>query len=498
MSSEGQVKRSASDAEAREERRRKRKSRWGGEETKVIIPGMGTTLPANLSRDQQETFLLHLRVEEVGRLLKTTDLGIPAKPEDRSPSPEPMYDSQGKRVNTREQRTRRKLEDERHTLVEKLQRLNPSYRAPADYRPERRKHQDRVEIPVDEHPEVNFIGMLIGPRGNTLKKMEKESNAKIMIRGKGSVKEGKGRRDGLPVPGEDEPLHCIITGPDEIIVAKGVKLVKEVMKMAIECPDSQNELKSLQLRELAALNGTLREEVAIACTNCGSVEHRHWQCSEKKNLVNNIICHLCGGAGHIARDCQQQRGPGRGPYGEPEHGDPRDRPDRGYGFSGPHGGVPEKNKIDSEYLSFMQELGENPDESEGPASTPTTNENETEARRPYHQGPSNPAPWEHRPAPDRPLMGGRHPWEQGGHGNAPTPPWERNRNGRDDYSNNFNDHNEPPRLPWDHPPTPPVGVHQAPWLPPPPQSNGNAPWAGPTPIGMPPPPPWGAPPTNPW
>ena len=33
--------------------------------------------------------------------------------------------------------------------------------------------------------------MAIGPRGNTLKNMEKETGAKIIIRGKGSVKEGK-------------------------------------------------------------------------------------------------------------------------------------------------------------------------------------------------------------------------------------------------------------------------------------------------------------------
>ena len=40
---------------------------------------------------------------------------------------------------------------------------------------------------------MNFIGLIIGPRGNTLKKMERETGAKIMIRGKGSVKEGKGK-----------------------------------------------------------------------------------------------------------------------------------------------------------------------------------------------------------------------------------------------------------------------------------------------------------------
>lgn len=28
---------------------------------------------------------------------------------------------------------------------------------------------DKVMIPQEEHPDINFVGLLIGPRGNTLK-----------------------------------------------------------------------------------------------------------------------------------------------------------------------------------------------------------------------------------------------------------------------------------------------------------------------------------------
>lgn len=59
---------------------------------------------------------------------------------------------------------------------------------------------DKVLIPQEQHPDINFVGLLIGPRGNTLKAMEKETGAKIIIRGKGSVKEGKvGRKDGKKI-----------------------------------------------------------------------------------------------------------------------------------------------------------------------------------------------------------------------------------------------------------------------------------------------------------
>ena len=52
----------------------------------------------------------------------------------RSPSPEPIYDQQGKRQNTREVRTRRKIEEQRHRFVTELLALNPEYKAPADYK----------------------------------------------------------------------------------------------------------------------------------------------------------------------------------------------------------------------------------------------------------------------------------------------------------------------------------------------------------------------------
>jgi splicing factor 1 len=37
------------------------------------------------------------------------------------------------------------------------------------YRPPMIKVNDKVMIPQEEHPEINFVGLLIGPRGNTLK-----------------------------------------------------------------------------------------------------------------------------------------------------------------------------------------------------------------------------------------------------------------------------------------------------------------------------------------
>ena len=117
--------------------------------------------------------------------------------------------------------------------------------------------------------------------------METESLAKIAIRGKGSVKEGKGRSDAAHTSNQEEDLHCLIMADTEEKVNKAKKLIHNVIETVtipgtnllsnIQClcscqaasiPEGQNELKRNQLRELAALNGTLRDDENQACQNC--------------------------------------------------------------------------------------------------------------------------------------------------------------------------------------------------------------------------------------
>lgn len=70
----------------------------------------------------------------------------------------------------------------------------------------------------------------------------------------------------------------------------------------------------------------------------GQIGHRKYDCPEQRNFTANIICRVCGNAGHMARDCpDRQRGanwrndqpvppPGRGgPGGRIGGGDAVDR-----------------------------------------------------------------------------------------------------------------------------------------------------------------------------
>lgn len=74
-----------------------------------------------------------------------------------------------------------------------------------------------------EYPGYNFIGLIIGPRGNTQKRMQLETKTKIAIRGRGSIKEGSSK-DPKYDYGEDEELHVLVTGETQDDVSELQKI----------------------------------------------------------------------------------------------------------------------------------------------------------------------------------------------------------------------------------------------------------------------------------
>jgi splicing factor 1 len=139
--------------------------------------GLPTAIMANMTSEQLEAYTLHLRIEEISQKLRIDDVvpadgdrygclicgnsGQMANAKRRSPSPAPQYDNFGRRVNTREYRYRKKLEDERHKLIEKAMKVIPNYHPPQDYR-RPTKTQEKVYVPVNDYPEINF-SMIANP-----------------------------------------------------------------------------------------------------------------------------------------------------------------------------------------------------------------------------------------------------------------------------------------------------------------------------------------------
>ena len=166
----------------------------------------------------------------------------------------PRYDrSTGQRINTREQRVFDAWDTERRECVAKALEMDPLFKPPAGHRP--LVHELRLYVPHKQYPGYNFTGLIIGPRGSTQKRLEKETGAYIRIRGREMHKEGTFRPP-LVVgvdDGRDDELHVHISADTVEKVDAAARMVHRATPLD---PD-QNPHKQKQLRELAEINGTV-------------------------------------------------------------------------------------------------------------------------------------------------------------------------------------------------------------------------------------------------
>jgi len=128
------------------------------------------------------------------------------------------------------------------------------------------KRAMRVDIPVDQFPNYNFVGRLLGPRGNSLKRVEASTDCRVLIRGRGSIKDPVKEEMMRGKPGYEhlnEPLHILVEAelPVEIVDARLMQAREILGDLLKPVQDEAHDFyKKQQLRELALINGTLRDE----------------------------------------------------------------------------------------------------------------------------------------------------------------------------------------------------------------------------------------------
>lgn len=265
--------------------RKMRKTRWSDDNSQF---SMGTTLKSPGVEIDLEIPKLHAQLLEIGKKLRSGV--VDDRPlSERSPSPPPIYNSLGLKINTREARLRSKLMKQRQTIISELIRRSPNFKPPPDYKSF--KLQKKLYIPSKEYPGYNFVGLILGPCGNTQKRMEKETGAKILLRGKGSAPGGKLMQN-KPDPSDKEDLHVLIEADDRYSLDAAVAMVE---KLLIPVEDGQNIHKLSQLRELAELKGTLRGTTSNSrssgpCDTCGDASHPTLVCplTASTSGVNSI------------------------------------------------------------------------------------------------------------------------------------------------------------------------------------------------------------------
>lgn len=123
------------------------------------------------------------------------------------------------------------------------------------YRDKPNKVTVKVLVPVKEHPKVNFVGKLLGPKGNTMKQLQEETMCKMAILGRGSMrdrqKEEELRNSLDPKYAHlSDELHVEISAlaPPAEAHARIAYALAEVKKYLI--PDTNDMIRQTQMREI--------------------------------------------------------------------------------------------------------------------------------------------------------------------------------------------------------------------------------------------------------
>ncbi|KAK1935886.1 putative transcription or splicing factor-like protein [Babesia divergens] len=275
---------------------------WGPEDDKPFLPPPYVDLPPGMTPSQIDQFLREQRHDELIKKISGGELEF-GDPDIRPPSPPPVYDRSGSRVNTRDIRAKNAMNGEYNRLVEYLLKHLPGFVASADYKP--LKKIRKIIIPLDKYPEYNFMGLVIGPRGCNHKRLEAESGAQISLRGRGTIKEGK-QRDHQTDEDAAMPMHIHISGDTEECVEKAVAMIEPLLD---PFHPKHEEFKRRGLEQLALVNGVALGIVdASRCSVCGAVGHRAYECPDAPNLHTvkhaDVKCAICGFMGHLTSDCK--------------------------------------------------------------------------------------------------------------------------------------------------------------------------------------------------
>ncbi|XAR66207.1 hypothetical protein NMG60_11012351 [Bertholletia excelsa] len=189
-------------------------------------------------------------------------------------------------------RLHKKLVQERQIIISKLIEKSSTFKVPSEYKSP--KLFRKLYVPVKEYPTYNFAGLILGPKGNTQKRMEKETGAKILLRGKGSVKTPH-----KPGNFDDDDLHVYIEADNQICLDSAVAMVEQLL---IPVYEGMNIHKRAQVEELAKLNGTHRDgNIRRVGKEKG---HKHYICPYHQSSFETIkTCGTCGSFCHPTFNC---------------------------------------------------------------------------------------------------------------------------------------------------------------------------------------------------
>ncbi|XP_017054386.1 splicing factor 1 isoform X2 [Drosophila ficusphila] len=119
----------------------------------------------------------------------------------------------------------------------------------------------KVAVPVRDHPKFNFVGKLLGPKGNSMKRLQEDTMCKMAVLGRGSMRDRR-KEEELRGSGDSryahlfEDLHVEIStfaAPAEAH-ARIAYALAEVRRFLV--PDYHDDIRQEQMWEMQALTST--------------------------------------------------------------------------------------------------------------------------------------------------------------------------------------------------------------------------------------------------
>lgn len=116
------------------------------------------------------------------------------------------------------------------------------------------KLTQKIFVPVKQYPKFNFIGKLLGPKGNSLKRLHEVTQCKISIKGRNSMRDrvkeeelGKSNDPRYSHLNKDMFLEISSVAPPAECYSRIAYALSEIRKYLI--PDKNDEISHEQLRE---------------------------------------------------------------------------------------------------------------------------------------------------------------------------------------------------------------------------------------------------------
>eukprot|EP00442_Polarella_glacialis_P053025 CAMPEP_0115115060 /NCGR_PEP_ID=MMETSP0227-20121206/42445_1 /TAXON_ID=89957 /ORGANISM="Polarella glacialis, Strain CCMP 1383" /LENGTH=570 /DNA_ID=CAMNT_0002515615 /DNA_START=55 /DNA_END=1764 /DNA_ORIENTATION=+ len=274
----------------------KKGKRWGLPDDKPYKPLCYVDLPMGLTEKEIDQFLREQRLEDLHRKIQGHELED-VDPDIRAPSPPPVYDKAGNRLNTRDVRIRKAMTAEYNRLIRYMIKHVEGYLPPVDWKPA--KLMKKIIIPIEKFPQAPFMGVIIGPRGVNHKRLQDTTGCKIFIRGRDIGDKWQTDEEAAM------PQHVHIEGETEDQILHAERLIEPLLNP--ESPEFEYA-RTHGMQQLAMVNGFSLNKAEQRCGICGALGHLGFECPETNNQnykMANVTCTICGDKGHVASDCKK-------------------------------------------------------------------------------------------------------------------------------------------------------------------------------------------------